>query len=78
MKAIIEFNLDDYHERKSHIRAIKATDVYLAVHDTFEYLRKKLKYEDLTESERILIEDFQSLLSNSLAEHNVDIYEELE
>jgi hypothetical protein len=78
MKAIIEFNLDDFHERKSHIRAIKATDVYLAVYDTLEYLRKKLKYEDLAESERIFIEDFQSLLSNSLAERNIDIYEELE
>ena len=33
MKATIEFDLNDEDDRKAHLRCVKATDAYLAIHD---------------------------------------------
>lgn len=46
MKAVLEFDLDKTEDRNAHKRAISATDMYLTVHEFFEYLRKRLKYEE--------------------------------
>jgi len=48
MKAILEYDLDDTCDRKSHLRALKATDAYLLLHDIFRVtFRNVLKYEVL-------------------------------
>ena len=49
MKAIIEFDLDDYSDRKAHKRAISATDAFLVLHELDNYFRNKLKYTELSE-----------------------------
>lgn len=41
MKATLEFDLEDYHDKLAHKRAITATDAYIALHDIKEYLFKK-------------------------------------
>lgn len=43
-KAILEFNLDDPYEVNAHTRAIKATSVYIALHEIKANLRQMSKY----------------------------------
>jgi hypothetical protein len=57
VKATLEFNLDDFLDRKAHKRAISATDAYILLFDLDQYLRNKLKYTELgIEGEAILLE----------------------
>jgi hypothetical protein len=44
MKAILEFNLDDNDDRVSHLRAIKALDMALAISELDSKLRQIVKY----------------------------------
>jgi len=64
-KGILEFDIDDPHERTAHLRAVKATDAYLALHDLNEKLRQWSKDE---EKEEIKIEtlrtEFFEILEN--------------
>lgn len=39
MKAKLEFDLDDFSDKKAHLRAIAATDAFLALHDIDNMLR---------------------------------------
>lgn len=78
MKAILEFDLNEFFERKAHVRAIKSTDIYLAVHDTFEMLRRKIKYEDISNEQREAFEEARAFLIDALENRNIDINEELE
>jgi uncharacterized protein (DUF2267 family) len=78
MKAILEFNLDEFFERKAHMRAVKATDVYLAVNDTFDKLRRLIKYEDISEEKREAFEEIRTFLAEALENRNINISEELE
>jgi hypothetical protein len=45
MKAKLEFDLDDPSDRKEHIRAVKATQAYICLHDIAEDLRNIKKYD---------------------------------
>ena len=45
MKAILEFDLDDYSDKLAHKRAVSATDAYLVLHDLDNELRSMLKYD---------------------------------
>ncbi len=40
MKATLRFDLDDPYDRESHMRALKATDAYHALHTITEILRR--------------------------------------
>lgn len=44
MKAILEFNLDDFDDRKAHKRSISATSAYKAIYDFSMLLRKYKKF----------------------------------
>jgi hypothetical protein len=44
MKAILEFDLDEWFDRKAHKRAISATDLYIAVKEFDDILRNMQKY----------------------------------
>lgn len=43
-KAILEFNLDDSHERNAHTRAVKSTSAYIALSEIQNSLRRMAKY----------------------------------
>lgn len=43
-KAILEFNLDDPHERNAHARAVKSTSAYIALSEIQNSLRSMEKY----------------------------------
>ena len=75
MKAILEFDLDDFEDRNSHKRAITATDAYIALHKIDDKLRDYVKYDmNISPGCRIalpegyhIITEIESILLNTLA-----------
>jgi hypothetical protein len=49
MKAILEFDLDDPSDKRSHKRCINATNAYIAMHEFDNLLRKYIKYNHMIE-----------------------------
>lgn len=75
MKATLEFNLDDADDRKSHMRAIKATAAYLALYDMSNEIRRRgdLGTADHGVWNRIN-RDFHAILANN----GIDLDSELD
>lgn len=70
MKATLEFNLDDPDDRKRHMRSITADDLYAAMADFAEALRKVRKYSE--DPDATWAEKWEILFNETLAEHNID------
>ena len=70
MKAILEFNLPE--EDEEFRQAAKAGDMHCAIFEFSQYLRKKLKYEDLSEQEARIYENVQAEFLGILEEYNVE------
>jgi len=70
MKAILEFNLPE--EDEEFKQAVKAGDMHCAIFEFSQYLRKKLKYEDLSEQETKTYENVQAEFLGILEEYNVE------
>ena len=49
MKATLEFDLDDPHERSMHRMCVNAPNAYLFIHDLENFIRQLSKYEDKEE-----------------------------
>jgi D-alanyl-D-alanine dipeptidase len=49
MKATLEFNLDEPHDRMAHTRCVKATDMALALWEITR-IRRQMEKEDIDES----------------------------
>ena len=62
MKAILEFNLPD--EKPEFNRANKAGAYYCALWDFSMFLREKLKYAELSESDRAFYEFIREEFNN--------------
>lgn len=45
MKATIEFNLDNLWEREAHLRAVKATDMAIAIFEITANARRRVEQE---------------------------------
>jgi CHASE3 domain sensor protein len=45
MKAKLTFNLNDAEDRKAHLRAVKADDMYNVMWDVRQYIRQIEKYD---------------------------------
>jgi len=71
MKAILEFNLDDYDDRMAHLRCIKSTDMALVLFDVIYNFRKQIENEN-PKSELDLLYDKLNVL---LDEHGINIDE---
>jgi hypothetical protein len=67
-KATLSFDLNDYEEKKSHLRACKADAMLCAVEKYREHLRRRLKYEALTEAETILLTSEQDTYNGLMME----------
>jgi|688.fasta_scaffold240539_2 hypothetical protein len=44
MEAILKYNLDEFDDKVSHMRAVKSLDLCLVISDFEEELRKLVKY----------------------------------
>lgn len=66
LKTILEFNLPD--DRAELDACLHAQDLEDALRDIRELTRAKLKYAELTESERVLVEEIRSLIPFEILE----------
>jgi len=75
MKAILEFNLPE--DKSDHYFAIHGADYWLAFQDLDNWLRGKLKYEEMSEEESKALENCRATLHDCLDNRNVtlnDVY----
>ena len=79
-KAILEYDLDNYDDRMAHKRAVKSTDLALALWEIEMNLRKKLERE--LESKELKNEDVEVYdvidmcmenIINTIRDHNIDV-----
>ena len=70
MKAILEFNLPE--EEAEFRQAANAGNMHCAIFEFSQYLRKKLKYEDLSEQEARIYENVKAEFLGILEEYNVE------
>jgi len=73
MKATLSFNLDEPDDRSAHKRAVSATDLYIAIHEFDNYLRARLKYEELTEEVADALQKARDSLHNELGDRGVSL-----
>ncbi len=45
MKAILEFDLEEFYDREAHLRCIKSTDLAIVISDIQSKLRKDIEWE---------------------------------
>ena len=70
-KVILEFNLPE--EQEEFKTATSATDMSLTLWDFAQFLRQKIKYEELSESDYAVYESVREKLYEIANEHNVEI-----
>jgi len=75
MKAILEFDLNDFDDIKAHLRCTKATDMAIALLDITSKLRSMMKYQTLTDAEYKILESIQTDVLDSLQENGINLDE---
>lgn len=76
MKAILEFNMDEFEDVVAHKRAIKSLDVLLVLYDFDQHLRSELKYnENLSEQEYEKLDKLRDKLYEIMNERSVSLDE---
>lgn len=65
MKAILEFNLPE--DQESFYNAQNAGAFVSTIRDTLNRIRSKLKYGEITEEERKILEEMKSVIFESLS-----------
>lgn len=75
MKAILEFNLDDFEDNQAHMRCVNSLSMALALSEIDEYLRIQLKYNEdsLTDEAYKAIEDTRAKFYVILEKNNISI-----
>ena len=73
MKAILEFNFDDYGDRLAHKRAVNATNVYIAIHEYSNIIRKIEKYDNLDENQFQMLSILKNNFYQILQENEVNL-----
>lgn len=74
-KAILEFDLDDPADKEAHLRAVRSTNLAIALWDIDQYLRAKTKYAP----DSMLPEVYEALLETRdklheiMSEHSIDL-----
>jgi len=68
MKATLEFNLDDFDDKRAHLRAVKSIDMALALWNIGDRLRTIEKHD---EDKKFTREEFYELLKDN----NIDLDE---
>ena len=73
MEAILKYNLDEVDDKCKHLAAIKAMDMASVIWDMDQWLRQKLKYEELSEEQDFAYQKTRDALHEILSEHSVDL-----
>jgi len=75
MIAKLEFDLSDPDQITEHLRAVKALDVVICLSEIKEYLRRKIKYDDLSDHDYEIYSKIQEELLGVMEENNVSLDE---
>jgi hypothetical protein len=77
MKAILKFNLDEPEDRIGHLRAVKSSDLYLALWDITHNTRKQIEWQlDANELDKYeALELVYKRIYEILDTHNINIDE---
>lgn len=77
MEATLRFNLDDSGERQAHLRAIKSTNLVIALWDIDQHLRAKTKYapDSMPPEVYEALLETRDKLHQIMSEHNIDLDE---
>jgi hypothetical protein len=78
MQATLTFNLDDIDDRMAHLRAVKATDLVVALWDIQQFLRNHLKHGDLSDLQQAEGEFIREKINETLNDHNICLDELLQ
>lgn len=70
MKAIMEFDLDDFDDRKAHLRCTRSLDLACVIFEFTRNSRKKLRNE-----EKFTVDDVFDHFHELLEEQNINIDE---
>jgi Mg2+ and Co2+ transporter CorA len=70
MEAILKYNLDDFDDRKAHLRCIKSLDMACVIFEFLRNSRKKLRNED-----KFTVDDVFDHFHTLLEENNINIDE---
>lgn len=73
MKGILEFDLNDFDETLAHKRAVSATNAYLVLLGVDDFLRNKMKYNELTEEVDAAFQEARDVLSALKNEHGINM-----
>jgi hypothetical protein len=78
MKAILEFNLDEFEDQMSHLRAIKSTDLALVlweIRNNMKHLIENSLDDDSSSIDKQyeLLDKVQEFISVTLQEHGIII-----
>jgi hypothetical protein len=73
MKAILKYNLPE--DQIEFNNAINGNKIKMLLEDLDNYLRNKLKYEQLTGDQNDAYQDVRSFLHNLLDEENIRLFE---
>jgi len=73
-KATLEFDLEEPHERQSHLRAAQSDNLFAAVSQTLDDIRKELKYPDDTKDKDAVetLEWVRTQLLQALEDNGID------
>lgn len=75
MKGTFEFDLNDPDDVREHRLHTKAKDLAIAVWDYDQYLRGRLKYEELSELEYKSLDEARTKLRECLYDYGVSLDE---
>ena len=70
-KVTLSYTLPE--EREEYAITMAAGDYYAVLFDLDNFLRSKLKYEELTESDEAVYRDVRRKLNDLISEYNVEI-----
>ena len=73
MEAILKFNLDDPDDKLNHRKAIDGEKAHLVIWEINQWLRKKLKYEQISDEQYTAFEQTQEELSDLIISNHLDI-----
>ena len=84
-KAILEYDLNDHDDKMAHLRAIKSTDLALAIWEFEMNLRKRLEreleskeYKNEEVSNYDVIDICMENVIRTIRDHNIDIEDLIE
>ena len=77
MKAKLEFDLDDFEDRQSHMRCVKSLDLSLLLWDLDQELRNRTKNapDTATEEEIRVADEIRTTLFQLMSKYNIDLEE---